>query len=59
MAAPRPAPQDFTRRLKPDDATLIESCCDFCGLLIVGGFMHGLTENELAHRKSCPSKLKR
>ncbi len=56
MATPVPAPQNFTRRLKPDDPMLIESRCDFCGLVITGGVMHGLVENELAHGKNCPGK---
>ncbi len=58
MAAPVLVPQGFTRRLKPGDPVLIESRCDFCGLLITGSIMHGLTDNELAHRKNCPGKLK-
>ncbi len=58
MAAPVLAPQDFTRRLKSGDPALIESRCDFCGFVITGSVMQGLTDNELAHRKNCPGKPK-
>ncbi len=48
--------EGFTRRLKPDDDTLIESRCVFCGLLIVGGVLHGLIEQEIEHQQHCPAK---
>ncbi len=44
----------FTRRLT-DDSMLIESRCQFCGVVIVGSVLHGLREEENAHQANCPA----
>lgn len=58
-SASKPAPDGYSRRLKPDDPMLIESRCDYCGLVITGSAMHDLTDHELTHRQNCPEKANR
>ncbi len=49
-----PPPPGFARELVTADKTLIESRCQQCGFVIVGGVLHGLQEAEAEHREKCP-----
>ncbi len=44
----------FARCLKPDDPTLIECRCQYCGFLLIGSASEGLHDYELQHRNNCP-----
>jgi len=54
MAAPRSLRTDIFSRRLTDDGRYIESCCKFCGTVIIGSVMEGLLEKEQEHVKACP-----
>jgi hypothetical protein len=42
----------FVRRLI-EDGLQVESCCKYCGAVIIGSVMRGLANEELRHLQNC------